>query len=95
MLANAIKDYQLATLIGEPTGEVPNDFGEVITLQLPHTGISFFTSTKQFIRANGKADDRNPIMPDFFIRDNPSTTLDEGLEFAKDWIRKENDKKKQ
>ena len=95
MLANAIKDYQLATLIGEPTGEVPNDFGEVITLQLPHTGISFFTSTKQFIRANGKADDRNPIMPDFFIKDNPSTTLDEGLEFAKDWIRKENDKKKQ
>ena len=82
MLANAVKDFQLATLIGEPTGESPNDYGELITLKLPNTGITFFTSTKQYIRANGDANDRNPVLPDHFIKDDPTTSVDEVLEFA-------------
>jgi C-terminal processing protease CtpA/Prc len=82
MLANAVKDFQLATLIGEPTGECPNDYGELINLKLPNTGITFFTSTRQYIRANGDANDRSPVLPDHFIKDDPATPADEVLEFT-------------
>jgi C-terminal processing protease CtpA/Prc len=87
MLANAVKDYDLATLIGEPTGECPNDFGELLTFRLPHTGIDFYTSTKQYIRANGDAANPDPILPDITAKDDPATAVDEGLEAAKQWIR--------
>ena len=49
MLANAIKDYKLAILIGEATGEAPNDYGELYWIKLPNTGLTFYTCNKQFI----------------------------------------------
>lgn len=82
MLANTIQDYKLATLIGEPSGEPANDYGELIFLKLPNTGFTFTTSTKQFIRANGNAKDRNPVLPQFMVKDNPLTPGDEVLNFA-------------
>lgn len=88
MLANAIGDYQLATLIGEPTGEAPNDYGELYWNKLPNTGLRFFTCSKQFIRANGNAGDTNPVLPDIEKKSNPNSLKDEVLEFAKEWVQK-------
>jgi hypothetical protein len=82
MLANTIQDYKLATLIGEPSGEPANDYGELIFLKLPNTGFTFTTSTKQFIRASGNTNDQHPVMPDFMVKDNPLTPADEVLDFA-------------
>lgn len=82
MLANTIQDYKLATLVGEPSGEPANDYGELIFLKLPNTGFTFTTSTKQFIRANGNTNDQHPVMPDFMVKDNPLTHADEVLDFA-------------
>lgn len=87
MLSNAIKDYQLATIIGEPTGEPCNDYGELYWNKLPHTGLQFFTCTKQFIRANGDAADPNPVLPDITVKQSPHSLKDEVLEFAKEWVR--------
>jgi C-terminal processing protease CtpA/Prc len=86
MLSNVIKDYKLATIIGEPTGEAPNDYGELYWNKLPHTGLSFYTCSKQFIRANGGAADPNPVLPDIVIKQNPNNLKDEVLEFAKEWV---------
>ena len=91
MLANAVKDYNLATLIGQPTGECPNDFGELLTLRLPHTGIDFYTSTKQYIRANGDEANPDPISPDIAVKDDPATAVDEVMEAAKQWIERKRD----
>jgi C-terminal processing protease CtpA/Prc len=88
MLANAIKDYKLATLIGEATGEAPNDFGELYWNKLPNTGLTFYTCTKQFIRANGDADDPDPIFPDIEVKQNSKSLKDDVLEFSKEWIKK-------
>ncbi|MEE1945745.1 S41 family peptidase [Pedobacter sp. KR3-3] len=82
MLANTIQDYHLATLVGEATGEPANDYGELIYLKLPHTGFTFSTSTKQFVRANGQADDPRPVLPNYTVKDNPVTQADEVLEFV-------------
>jgi C-terminal processing protease CtpA/Prc len=83
MTANAIQDYHLATLVGEPTGEPVNDYGELIFLRLPNTGLSFATSTKQFVRANGDSKDPHPVLPKYTIADDPTTPQDEALEFVK------------
>jgi len=83
MLSNTIQDYKLATLVGEPSGEPANDYGELVFLTLPHTGFTFSTSTKQFIRANGNAKDVLPVLPDYKIADDPSTAEDEVIDFLK------------
>jgi len=66
MLANTIKDYKLATLIGEPTAEPGNDFGEVFPFMLPNTRVIATGSIKMFVRANGDASDFTGIQPDIF-----------------------------
>jgi hypothetical protein len=88
MLANAIKDYKLATLIGEATGEAPNDYGELYWSQLPNTGLTFYTCTKKFIRSNGDADDPDPVLPDIEVKQNSKSLKDDVLEFAKEWVKK-------
>lgn len=86
MLANAIKDYQLATLIGEPTGEPGNDYGELYWTNLPNTQLRFYSCVKQFIRANGNAEDNDPILPDITVKQQHNSNADDVLEFAKEWI---------
>ncbi|WP_158642928.1 S41 family peptidase [Mucilaginibacter ginsenosidivorax] len=83
MTVNAIQDYHLATLVGEPTGEPANDYGELIFLKLPNTGLSFATSTKQFVRANGDSKDQHPVLPKYDIADDLATPQDEVLDFIK------------
>jgi C-terminal processing protease CtpA/Prc len=82
MLANTIQDYKLATLIGRPSGEPANDYGELISVKLPNTGFTFTTSTKQFIRANGYAKDQHTVLPDHVVNDDQQTAVDEVLEYA-------------
>jgi len=49
LLANSIKQSHLATLVGEPTGEPPNSFGEVYAFQLPRTGLRGQVSSAAFV----------------------------------------------
>jgi len=89
MTANAIQDYNLATLIGEPTGEAANDYGELYEGVLPNTKIRFVTSSKMFVRANGDAADKNPVLPHIIVKQNPSGDKDEVLNHAIEWIKKQ------
>lgn len=88
MLSNAIKDYKLATIIGEATGEPCNDYGELYWTKLPSTGLLFYTCSKQFIRANGDAADLNPVLPDIEVKQDPNSLKDDVLNFTKEWIKK-------
>jgi C-terminal processing protease CtpA/Prc len=88
MLVATIKDYRLATIIGENSGEPGNDYGEMLSLKLPHTGILFNTSSKQFIRPNGDKKDKNPILPDIYVKQDPSSKDDTLLKFALEWAAK-------
>ncbi|HZH64374.1 MAG TPA: S41 family peptidase [Flavisolibacter sp.] len=70
MLANAIKDYGLATLIGESTAEPANDFGEIFSFMLPHTHIVAAGAFKMFTRANGNEKDFDGIKPDIEVKNS-------------------------
>jgi hypothetical protein len=89
MITNAIKDYQLATIIGERTAEPANDFGEIFYFMLPNTHIVCAGAIKMFVRANGDEHDFNGIQPDIEARnslDDIRLKKDRVLERAIEWI---------
>ncbi len=89
MLADAIKEYQLATLFGEPTGECGNDFGEVFSFMLPNTHIIARASSKMFIRASGNESDFSPTRPDVEVKNTMQDNKrkkDSVLETAVNWL---------
>ena len=89
MLANAIEDYHLATLIGEPTASPPNYFGEVLAFHLRRTRLEADVSTARFVRANGDATNTNPVMPDIVVHQSVDEWLrdeDAVLRRALAWI---------
>ena len=75
-LADAIKTYQLSTLIGTSTGEYTNDFGEQIPFQLKHSGSYVFVSSTYDIGANGNAKTLSPVHPDIEAEDALQTALE-------------------
>lgn len=66
-LADGIKTYRLATLIGEETGGRPNSFGEVYYARTPNTGFLLGISSAEFVRSNGDTTDRRGVLPDVEI----------------------------
>jgi C-terminal processing protease CtpA/Prc len=92
MLANAVGDFKLATLIGEETGGVPNEFGETYDFRLPNSGIVVTVSSAVWVRANGDANDRRGVMPDIPSK-RTARDLERGvdtvLEFARLWVRQQ------
>ncbi|MES2176745.1 MAG: S41 family peptidase [Gemmatimonadota bacterium] len=67
-LADGIKTYHLATLIGEETGGRPNGFGEVYYFRSPQTGFLVSVSSARFVRANGDMSDNRGVLPDIEVR---------------------------
>ena len=49
MMANTVRQSGIGTLIGEPTGEPPNAYGEVLSFRLPHSGLAGQVSSARFI----------------------------------------------
>ncbi|MEP5255579.1 MAG: S41 family peptidase [Winogradskyella arenosi] len=78
-LADAVKTYKLSTLIGTATGEYTNDFGELLSFELPNSGNYVYVSSTYDIGANGKSDIFEPVFPDIKAEK-------EVLSFAIDWI---------
>ena len=85
MLASTIKDYRLATLIGEPVGEPANDYGELCPIKLPNTRFEAFTSTTLWIRPNGNTKDSAPVAPDILV-ETKNQAGDNVLRYSMNWL---------
>ncbi len=89
MLADGVVSYQLAKTFGEPTGESPNDFGEMYNFMLPNSYVIARGSTKMFTRANKDEKDFGPVVPDVMVRPTAADLKlkkDRVLETAVNWI---------
>lgn len=69
-LADAIKTYKLSKLIGTSTGELTNDFGELVEFQLPNSKFYFFVPTTYDIGAIGNKKIKTPVTPHIHSIDN-------------------------
>lgn len=69
-LAAVLKDYGIATLIGEETGGLRQSFGEAYGHRLPNSGIEFSVSGKRFYAPIPQPDDdRRGTVPDIVLTD--------------------------
>lgn len=69
MFAAMVKDYELGTLVGQPTGSVSSFYADpIMWYQLPNSGTTFQVSTSLNIRPNGKLDHQS-IVPDDIVPD--------------------------
>lgn len=77
-----LKKNTRATVIGEPTGEHPNHYGEQRVLKLPNSGIEVTYSTKfhELIEKNADA-----YAPDVLVPPTPESYL-RGVDPAMEWI---------
>lgn len=67
MVADGAKAYKLATLVGEPTGEMTTDFGEAFSIILPDTGIVMNLTSSMDIGADCNPDTKSAVIPDVLI----------------------------
>jgi C-terminal processing protease CtpA/Prc len=81
-LAAAVKDYQLALLVGEETGGQLNGFGEAYPFRLPRTQLAGQVASARFVRPNGDASTRGGVQPDVVVRPAPDAKYDVVLEAA-------------
>lgn len=67
-LAAVLKDYRLATLVGEETGGVRQSFGETYGHRLPNSGVEFSVSGKRFYAPIPQPDDAHRgTVPDIVL----------------------------
>jgi hypothetical protein len=66
-LADAIKTYHLATLVGEETGGRPNGFGEVYWFLTARSGLLASVSSAKYVRASGDTTDHRGVIPDIAV----------------------------
>ncbi|CAH2213901.1 S41 family peptidase [Tepidibacter aestuarii] len=68
MLSSTVKDYKMGYLIGEETGGLATNYGDIYGFKLPNTGLDAFVSHKYFVRPNG-LDTGRGVIPDYDIKD--------------------------
>lgn len=56
LFALYFKDNSLGTIVGEPPGNAPNGYGEIVTFRLPESGLFLQCSTKRFTRPDTAAE---------------------------------------
>ena len=80
MLCVFVKDGRLGTLIGEPSSNMPSNYGDILYLSLPNSHLFASVSHKQFIRPNGDITTRM-LLPD--IQTEPEDAYSKALEYLK------------
>ncbi|NML39674.1 hypothetical protein HHL17_20915 [Chitinophaga sp. G-6-1-13] len=67
-IADVVKTYELATIIGEPTGENVQDFGEAFPIELPNSKMMIQSTTSLSHGANCNKKKNGPVLPDVMIK---------------------------
>lgn len=62
-----VQDNKLGKIIGEPTGNSPSSYGDILTFSLPNSGLSYTLSYKKWQRPDPARDPADCITPDQII----------------------------
>ncbi|QUI22454.1 hypothetical protein HZI73_09130 [Vallitalea pronyensis] len=94
MFASAIKDYHLGIVIGEETGGLATQYGNIYFFNLPHSQLKVCVSSKYIVRPNGEETKRG-VQPHYQVTQSVKDRInhqDTVLAFAKDYLYHEYDK---
>ena len=81
MMAYWAQDGNFGNIIGAPSRNAPSAFGDMLTFNLPHSGLETRVSHAQFLRPDVTAD-QSTLWPD--IMADPADALDVALEYLRD-----------
>jgi hypothetical protein len=70
MLADGVKEYHMAEVIGQPSGENTNDFGEGYFMELPNSRLSIQTTTTFDLGVDCDPNISHAVIPDKLIEPN-------------------------
>ncbi len=87
--AAAMKHFEIATLIGQETSGKKDHYGQIVTIQLPNSGLKGQVSTAHMITVGGMKDGGG-VTPDYEVRQEPKDTakgVDTALQFTLDLIK--------
>lgn len=93
--AAAIKHFGIGVLVGGETTDTPVNYGDIINLKLPNSGLHFSVACKRFVCAGGKENGRG-VLPDYEVKQKPEDTakgVDSVLEFTLNLIKESNAKR--
>jgi hypothetical protein len=71
MMANAVEDFDLGILVGEPTKSIPRELSNALPLKTPNAKVAFVVPATLFTRASGDANNYEPVKPDVLIETTP------------------------
>jgi C-terminal processing protease CtpA/Prc len=81
MFATTVKDYSIATLIGEESGGLATSYGDIYSFTLPNTRLSVGVSHKRFVRPSGEDDGRG-VIPDHVVEGDENDDEDEVMDYT-------------
>ncbi|MCT4612558.1 MAG: S41 family peptidase [Clostridia bacterium] len=67
MFAVLLSDNNMAKVLGEPLGNKPSNYGDIITFKLPNSELEFSVSWKQFTRPKEESENEDTLVPDIQI----------------------------
>lgn len=76
MIASGVKEYEMGTIIGQPTGENTNDFGEVYSFTLPNSKIVMNITTSMDVGPECDESKLSPVIPDVPIENDMKDMLE-------------------
>ncbi|MFU8796323.1 MAG: S41 family peptidase, partial [Dehalococcoidia bacterium] len=76
-IAVVFLDNNLGTVIGEPTGNAPSSFGDMISFQLPNSGFVLGVSYKYFTRPDPANDPEDSLYPDILVKKTLNDIVDD------------------
>ena len=79
VVAAQFQDYQLATIVGEETGDFPSLYASQYSYKLPNTAIEVKLSKGHIVRVNGSIKPEG-VIPDIYIKDHLLDDNDEILD---------------
>ncbi|WP_427338379.1 S41 family peptidase [Caloranaerobacter sp. DY30410] len=62
-----MKDNNIGKIIGEPTGNQPSSYGDILNFRTPNSNFMFSVSHKKFVRPNIDNDPENCLHPDIEV----------------------------
>ncbi|MBI1853965.1 MAG: hypothetical protein HYR85_26810 [Planctomycetes bacterium] len=86
-----VHDNKLGRIIGEPTGNAPSSYGDIVSFTLPKSGLSFTLSYKRWIRPDPSLDPVDALVPDVLVVRTREHVRD-GADPVLDYVRNETSK---
>lgn len=63
--AVVLRDNNLCRVIGQPPGNRPSAYGDVLVFQMPNSKVVFTLTYKQFTRPDSSKDGEDELQPDY------------------------------